>query len=53
MVGVIDGFRWAILGEPARLDLLALLLSFAVSAIALVSGALYFRHVERTLADIL
>lgn len=51
MVGVIDGFRWALLGqEPAPGPLL--IISSAVAIILLVSGVIYFRRVERTFADI-
>lgn len=51
MVGVIDGFRWALLGqEPAPGPLL--IISSAVAVILLVSGVIYFRRVERTFADI-
>jgi len=51
MVGVIDGFRWAILGGSARLDLQALLASLIVSTALLAIGLGYFRRVERTFAD--
>lgn len=51
MVGVIDGFRWALLGqEPAPGPLLAI--STAVAIIMLVSGIYYFRRVERAFADV-
>ena len=50
MVGVIDGFRWALLGqEPGPGPLL--IISSAVAVILLVSGVIYFRRVERTFAD--
>ena len=49
MTGVIEGFRWALLGGP-RPDL-AVFLSAAVTAIILVGGVAYFRRVERTFAD--
>ena len=52
MVGVIDGFRWAILGEDAALHLP----SFAVSGM-MIGGLLWlgirrFRATERTVADL-
>jgi lipopolysaccharide transport system permease protein len=51
MVGVIDGFRWALLGlEPAPGPLL--FISSAVAVVLLVSGVVYFRRVERTFADL-
>ena len=51
MAGVIQGFRWAVLGagEPAS-GLLAI--SVAVSVLVLITGILYFRRMERTFADI-
>lgn len=52
MVGVIDGFRWAILGLPAP-DLLTLTTSTSIMVIMLVTGMLYFRKVETSFADII
>jgi lipopolysaccharide transport system permease protein len=53
MVGVIDGFRWAILGGDAKLYLPGFMLSLALVAILLVSGIWYFRKMERTFADVI
>ena len=53
MVGVIDGFRWAISAGHARLFLPGLAASIAVTAILLVSGIWYFRKMERTFADVI
>jgi lipopolysaccharide transport system permease protein len=50
MVGVIEGFRWALLGTDPPTTLL--LLSAVISAVLLVSGAFYYRRAERTFADI-
>ncbi len=52
MVGVIEGFRWAILGGEARIHLPALALSLLLSLGFLVLGARYFRRLERTFADV-
>ncbi len=50
MVGVVEGFRWALLGtETAPGPMLAV--STAISLILLVSGMYYFRRMERTFAD--
>lgn len=51
MAGVIEGFRWAVLGQrpPAAM----LLLSTAVAVTFLVSGLFYFRRVEKTFADLI
>jgi lipopolysaccharide transport system permease protein len=51
MVGVIEGFRWALLGNKSpAFDLIA------VSAIVVVAllwgGAIFFRRTERTFADV-
>jgi homopolymeric O-antigen transport system permease protein len=51
LVGVIDGFRWAIVGTPLDGDAVAM--SCAVGAILLVSGIAYYRSVERTFADVI
>lgn len=51
MVGVIDGFRWALLGtETGPGSTLAV--SVAVTLVILVGGALYFRRMERVFADV-
>ncbi|KAF3884605.1 MULTISPECIES: ABC transporter permease [Nostocales] len=53
MVGVIDGFRWAILGGESKLYLPGFILSVALVAIVLVTGIWYFRKMERTFADVI
>jgi len=53
MVGVIEGFRWAILGGDAQLHASSLALSCVLSLGFLLLGALYFRRLERTFADII
>ena len=53
MVGLIDGFRWVILGGASSLYLPSFLISLAVSAILLAIGVWYFRKIERTFADII
>jgi lipopolysaccharide transport system permease protein len=50
MVGVVEGFRWAILGSRTRPDA-SLLVSLAIAAIALVTGAFFFRRTEKRFAD--
>lgn len=51
MVGVVDGFRWSLLGT-ATAPGLAMLASTGVAIITLVSGAYYFRRMERRFADV-
>jgi lipopolysaccharide transport system permease protein len=53
MVGVIDGFRWAILRESNELYWPGFLLSLAVVALLLGTGVRYFRRTERTFADVI
>jgi lipopolysaccharide transport system permease protein len=52
MVGVIEGFRWALLGaDTAPGPIMGV--SSAMTLIILVSGAFYFRRMERTFADVI
>ena len=53
MVGVIDGFRWALLGGKSAIYWPGFLLSIAVVGIVLVTGIIYFRKTEKTFADII
>lgn len=52
MVGVIDGFRWAILGEKA-LYWPSLCISLLAVGLLILSGIWYFRRTERTFADVI
>ncbi len=53
IVGVIDGFRWAILGGESHLYLPGFLLSLGFVALLLISGIWYFRKMERKFADVI
>lgn len=53
MVGVIDGFRWAILGGNANIYMPNFLLSIGLVFLLLWSGIWYFRKMERTFADVI
>ena len=53
MVGVIDGFRWAILGGNTQLYWPGFLLSLFLVLVLLVTGIYYFRKTEKTFADII
>jgi len=53
MVGVIDGFRWAILGQPATIQLGGLVISSVVIALLMAVGVWYFRRTERSFADVI
>jgi lipopolysaccharide transport system permease protein len=50
MVGVVDGFRWSLLGGVSTIDV-TLPLSLLVTAVMLVGGLYYFRRVEDSFAD--
>jgi lipopolysaccharide transport system permease protein len=52
MVGVVEGFRWTLLGTdtaPGPIIIVSILTALAL----LVSGAYYFRHMEKTFADVI
>lgn len=53
LVGVIDGFRWAVLGPGFEPDWRGFALSMAIVAALVVSGLYYFRRTERTFADVI
>ncbi|MCJ7724454.1 MAG: ABC transporter permease [Anaerolineales bacterium] len=52
MAGVVNGFRWALLGAKTVLGP-ALAVSVVISLIVLISGLFYFRNMERTFADLI
>ena len=51
MAGVVDGFRWALLGSDS-MPTDTILLSFVGVLVLLVSGVFYFRRVEAEFADV-
>lgn len=53
MVGVIDGFRWAIVGGNTQLYWPGFLLSLFLVLVILVTGIYYFRKTEKSFADII
>jgi len=53
MVGVIDGFRWAILGQESKIFLPGFIISMIIVVVFLVTGILYFRNTEKTFADVI
>jgi len=50
MVGVVEGFRWALLGDTWSLDPIVWL-SMAIVVVIFVGGLFYFRRAERVFAD--
>jgi homopolymeric O-antigen transport system permease protein len=53
MVGIIDGFRWSILGGEHAMYWPGFALSVGVVAVLIVSGIWYFRRTERSFADVI
>jgi lipopolysaccharide transport system permease protein len=53
LVGIIDGFRWAVLRGTTELYWPALAVSVAAAALLLATGLRYFRRTERRLADVI
>jgi lipopolysaccharide transport system permease protein len=51
MVGVVEGFRWALLGTNAAPGPI-IAVSAAAALVILVTGAFYFRRMEKTFADL-
>lgn len=52
MVGVVEGFRWALL-DTATAPGPMILVSAMMAVLLLAAGALYFRRMERTFADVI
>jgi len=52
MVGVIEGFRWALLGTQSP-DFGVMAVSAVVVLALLFGGIVYFKHMERTFADVI
>ena len=53
MVGVIDGFRWCILGPAFEPYWPGLIASLVATVALLVTGVIYFRNTEKTFADVI
>ncbi|MDH5666790.1 MAG: ABC transporter permease [Nitrospira sp.] len=53
MVGVIDGFRWAILGGESQLDWIGMVLSIMLVLVIGITGVWYFRKMEKRFADVI
>lgn len=52
MVGVIDGFRWCILGKNSSIYLPGLMISIGTTFLVIILGLWYFRKMEKTFADV-
>ncbi len=53
MAGVIDGFRWCILGGTSLINWTGFLISMSVSVVLFLSGLYYFRKMEKGFADVI
>ena len=53
MVGVIDGFRWALLGGDVEFNFVSFLVSALVVGVLFWTGLSYFRRTERSFADVI
>jgi lipopolysaccharide transport system permease protein len=53
MVGIIDGFRWCVLGTRSSTFWLAIAIAVIDVVVLVVSGIWYFRKTERTFADVI
>jgi len=53
MVGVIDGFRWAIIGGDGLIYWPGFIVSLSLIAVLLITGLRYFRKTEKTFADVI
>jgi len=51
MVGVIDGFRWSIIGKGVEFYIPGFLISIFLAFLLLLAGIIYFRQTEKTFAD--
>ena len=52
MVGVVEGFRWALLGSQAWGTRTMVVVSVLAVSVLLMGGLVYFRRMERTFADV-
>lgn len=53
VASVIDGFRWSLLGGKEPIWATGIIISSLVASVLLVTGAYYFRRMERTFADVI
>jgi lipopolysaccharide transport system permease protein len=53
LVGVIDGFRWALLSDNTRFSWTSVILSGVIVVLLCYTGIFYFRNTEKTFADVI
>jgi lipopolysaccharide transport system permease protein len=52
MAGVVEGFRWVLLAQGDAPDPAVMVVSFVAALVVLITGAFYFRRMEKNFADI-
>jgi lipopolysaccharide transport system permease protein len=52
MAGVVEGFRWVLLAQGDAPDPVVMVISFVAALVVLITGAFYFRRMEKNFADI-
>jgi lipopolysaccharide transport system permease protein len=52
MAGVVEGFRWVLLAQGDAPDPAVMVISFVAALVVLITGAFYFRRMEKNFADI-
>lgn len=52
MVGVIEGFRWALLGTSLP-GLVVMIVPVVASVVLLITGAIYYERAQKTFADVI
>jgi len=53
MTGVVEGFRYALLGSTQSITLPMIMVSTGIAVLVLVSGLFYFRRMEKQFADMI
>lgn len=53
MAGVVEGFRWALLGTQQSISPLMIAISAGISLTLFISGLFFFRRMERVFADMI
>ncbi|EKD89082.1 MAG: hypothetical protein ACD_34C00206G0001, partial [uncultured bacterium] len=53
MAGVVEGFRWALLGTQQSISPLMIAISSIIALTLFISGLFFFRRMERVFADMI
>jgi len=52
MVGVVEGFRWALLGRAEPLDTSVIASAMLIVVVLLITGLRYFRRTQSEMVDL-